>query len=371
MENNLINITNQNGELLVSARELHEALEIKTKFNDWFNRMIQYGFDENIDYIAITQKRVTAQGNETQSRDYILKLDMAKEICMLQRNELGKQFRRYFIECEKQLMVNALPIPQGPTLIGQDPCSNYLIRKNINNLDASDIPRYINQVIEQAKDYKPSERLNTYQLTRKALENLLTNPLESYDIAIVRASLDKLNKLIERQKSYIYGGKLGQAKRKQNELEETIRYYQLDSYDNYYYVDIHGYTTNTAYRAINNEIKCTKSYNDWKDKAEEKMQNLPTLKELGLNPNTHKKIDIYFYLKDPTFDVANCSKSFLDALERHYKKECPTFNDNVFADVRTRKYFSYAGDYDMGFIAFGIKDLTQEEIESLTFDDEE
>ena len=276
-----------------------------------------------------------------------------------------------FNQMEQTLMVNSLPVPQGPTLIGQDPCSNYLIRKNINNLDASDIPRYINQVIEQAKDYKPSERLNTYQLTRKALENLLTNPLESYDIAIVRASLDKLNKLIERQKSAIYGGKLGQAKRKQNKLEETIRYYQLDSYDNYYYVDIHGYTVNTAYRAINNEIKCTKSYNDWKDRADEKMQNLPTLKELGLNPNTHKKIDIYFYLKDPTFDVANCQKSFLDALERHYKKECPTFNDNVFADVRTRKYFSYAGDYDMGFIAFGIKDLTQEEIDSLTFDDEE
>ena len=117
MKNELINVTNQNGELLVSARELHEALEIKTKFNDWFNRMLQYGFDENVDYIAVTQKRVTAQGNKTQSRDYILKLDMAKEICMLQRNELGKQFRKYFIECEKQLReVNIQPkfeLPQN------------------------------------------------------------------------------------------------------------------------------------------------------------------------------------------------------------------------------------------------------------------
>ena len=281
------------------------------------------------------------------------------------------KIQQYIEQLEQQLMVNALPVPQGPSLIGSDPYSNWFIRKNINNIDASDIPRYVNQVIEQAKDYKPSERLNTYQLTRKALENLLTNPLESYDIAIVRASLDKLNKLIERQKSAIYGGKLGQAKRKQNKLEETIRYYQLDSYDNYYYVDIHGYTVNTAYRAVNNEIKCTKSYNDWKNRAEEKMKGLPSLKELGLNPNTYKKLDIYFYLKDPTFDVANCQKSFLDALEKHYKKECPTFNDNVFADVRVRKYFSYADDYDMGFIAFGIKDLTQDEIDDLTFDDEE
>ena len=304
-------------------------------------------------------------------RCYTLNKEGAIQILTKESAVVRFKVMEYINQLEQQLMANSLPVPQGPTLIGQDPYSNWFIRKNINNIDASDIPRYVNQVIEQAKDYKPSERLNTYQLTRKALENLLTNPLESYDIAIVRASLDKLNKLIERQKSAIYGGKLGQAKRKQNKLEETIRYYQLDSYDNYYYVDIHGYTVNTAYRAINNEIKCTKSYVDWKNRAEEKMKGLPSLKELGLNPNTYKKLDIYFYLKDPSFDVANCQKSFLDALEKHYKKECPTFNDNVFADVRVRKYFSYADDYDMGFIAFGIKDLTQDEIDDLTFDDEE
>ena len=281
------------------------------------------------------------------------------------------KIQQYIEQLEQTLMANALPVPQGPQLIGSNPYRNYLIRKNINQLDTADIPRYVNQILKQAKDYKPSERLNTYQLTRTALENLLPTLIESYDITIVRASLDKLNKLIEKQKTYISASKLGQATKKNNKLEETIRYYQLDSYDNYYYVDIHGYTVNTAYRAINNEIKCTKSYVDWKNRAEEKMKGLPSLKELGLNPNTYKKLDIYFYLKDPSFDVANCQKSFLDALEKHYKKECPTFNDNVFADVRVRKYFSYADDYDMGFIAFGIKDLTQDEIDDLTFDDEE
>lgn len=103
MKKELINVTNQNGELLVSARELHEALGIKTKFNDWFNRMLQYGFDENVDYIAITQKRVTAQGNEISFTDYIITIDMAKEICMIQRTDLGRKYRKYFIECEKKL----------------------------------------------------------------------------------------------------------------------------------------------------------------------------------------------------------------------------------------------------------------------------
>ena len=94
--------TNDEGKQLVSARELHEGLEIKTRFNDWVNRMIEYGFEENIDYTAITQKRVTAQGNEISFTDYIITIDMAKEICMIQRTDLGRKYRKYFIECEKK-----------------------------------------------------------------------------------------------------------------------------------------------------------------------------------------------------------------------------------------------------------------------------
>lgn len=379
MENKLQIINN---EVKMTSKELCELINEfrKLEGNDTLKRHDNLLRDidnevkalENVGISTFLNFEESTYSDDTRNyRCYTLNKEGVIQILTKESAVVRFKVMEYINQLEQELMAHALPVPQGPQLIGQDPCSNYLIRKNINQLDASDIPRYVNQVIEQAKDYKPSERLNTYQLTRKALENLLTNPLESYDIAIVRASLDKLNKLIERQKSAIYGGKLGQAKRKQNKLEETIRYYQLDSYDNYYYVDIHGYTVNTAYRAINNEIKCTKSYNDWKNRAEEKMKGLPSLKELGLNPNTYKKIDIYFYLKDPSFDVANCQKSFLDALEKHYKKECPTFNDNVFADVRVRKYFSYADDYDMGFIAFGIKDLTQDEIDDLTFDDDE
>lgn len=99
--NNLIKIEERNGEQLVSARDLHKFLEIKTRFNDWFLRMCEYGFVENKDYIAITQKRVTAQGNETTYTDYLMKISMAKEISMLQRNEKGKEAREYFIKCEE------------------------------------------------------------------------------------------------------------------------------------------------------------------------------------------------------------------------------------------------------------------------------
>lgn len=100
----------------VSARQLHDGLEINTRFNDWYKRMCEYGFAENVDYQAITQKRVTAQGNETTFMDYAISIDMAKQICMIQRTEKGKQYRQYFIDLEKawntpeQVMARALKI---------------------------------------------------------------------------------------------------------------------------------------------------------------------------------------------------------------------------------------------------------------------
>ena len=100
--NELINVTlNENHEPVVSGRQLHETLGVKTRYNDWFNRMTEFGFTENEDYLAITQKRVTAQGNATNQTDHIIKLDMAKEIAMIQRTDKGKEVRTYFIQVEK------------------------------------------------------------------------------------------------------------------------------------------------------------------------------------------------------------------------------------------------------------------------------
>ena len=100
--NHLISITtNENDEQLVSGRELHKFLEVKTQYSKWFERMAEYGFTEDIDYIAVSQKRLTAQGNQTEYIDHAMKLDMAKEVSMIQRNEKGKQARQYFLEVEK------------------------------------------------------------------------------------------------------------------------------------------------------------------------------------------------------------------------------------------------------------------------------
>lgn len=101
MENlSLIKITeNEKGEPTVSGRELYKFLEVTERYSNWFKRMLQYGFIENVDYLGC--KVFNTQAKQ-ELQEHILKISMAKEIAMLQRNEKGKQIRQYFIEVEKR-----------------------------------------------------------------------------------------------------------------------------------------------------------------------------------------------------------------------------------------------------------------------------
>ena len=85
----------------VLGRELHKALGIKTPYSKWIQRMFEYGFTENEDY-AVTDIFVhNSNGGKQSIVDHQITIDMAKELCMIQRSEKGKKFRKYFIEVEK------------------------------------------------------------------------------------------------------------------------------------------------------------------------------------------------------------------------------------------------------------------------------
>lgn len=90
--------TNENQEPVISLRELHHKLGITERYSNWTDRMFKYGFEENLDYVGC--KVFNTQARQ-EIQDHAIKLDMAKEICMLQRNEKGKIFRQYFIQVEK------------------------------------------------------------------------------------------------------------------------------------------------------------------------------------------------------------------------------------------------------------------------------
>lgn len=98
--NELIPIQEQGeGKQAVLGRDLHDFLEVKDRYNDWFPRMVAYGFNAGQDF---TEFSVKPNGAGRPRQDHIITLDMAKEISMIQRTEKGKQARQYFIECERQ-----------------------------------------------------------------------------------------------------------------------------------------------------------------------------------------------------------------------------------------------------------------------------
>ena len=174
--NELIKVNiNENQEPVISGRELHEKLEIETPFRIWFPRMCEYGFSENIDY---TPYIFVHPKNNQETIDYILKLDMAKEISMIQRNEKGKQMRKYFIEIEKEfntpekimargLLIADKTIKEQKTLISN---LEYKIEKDKNKVE------FYDDVVDSTTTFeisKVAKMLNFIQVGRNNLFEIL------------------------------------------------------------------------------------------------------------------------------------------------------------------------------------------------------
>lgn len=97
---------------LINARELHNFLQSKQHFSDWIKKRISdYGFEENLDFIGVHKKMITEAGffgsRQKEVKEYHITLDMAKELCMLERSEIGRQARRHFIKMEQHAIALA------------------------------------------------------------------------------------------------------------------------------------------------------------------------------------------------------------------------------------------------------------------------
>ena len=99
----LIKITVRNDQQLVSARDLHKALNLKKRFSAWVDQNFK-DFDEGTDFMGVPESTPIKNGNGRVQYldDYALTLDMAKQLCMMSHTELGKKYRRYFIELERK-----------------------------------------------------------------------------------------------------------------------------------------------------------------------------------------------------------------------------------------------------------------------------
>lgn len=214
-----INIKEENGKQTVSARELHEKLGIESKFMDWFNRMLKYGFEEDRDYVAIAQKKETAQGNVSTFNEYYISIDMAKEICMIQRSDKGRQFRQYFIECERRLIeTNKKAMPQ--TYIEA-------VENLLNELKKNQELEEQGKLLLEQKKAAEEETERIYQCNKNFHNNLYT----ATDLAkMLRTSPNKIGKIANEhhlKQDPIYG-KLGKVQLNNGRWVE-IFYYNDDA----------------------------------------------------------------------------------------------------------------------------------------------
>ena len=173
--NKLINVTlNENHEPVVSGRQLHEALGVKTKYADWFNRMIDYGFTENQDFLLLKNEQQTGRGGHNKV-DHIIKLDMAKEIAMIQRTDKGKEVRTYFIQVEKdfnspeKIMARALLMADKKIKLLESQNENLLIELEEANKNAD----YLDLILQTKDSLTITQIAQDYGISARKMNQLL------------------------------------------------------------------------------------------------------------------------------------------------------------------------------------------------------
>ncbi len=175
---NLIKVNYDSERPTVLGRELHESLGISTAYKDWFPRMCEYGFIEGQDFNPLIFERVQMEGERAVSRqvaDHQLTIDMAKEICMIQRSSQGKQVRQYFIELEKQWnapeSVMARALKMADIQLGQLRLENEQQRQIIGELKPS--ADYADRILQNKGLVTITQIAKDYGMSGSAMNRML------------------------------------------------------------------------------------------------------------------------------------------------------------------------------------------------------
>lgn len=170
--NELINITlNDNHEPVVSGRQLHEALEVKTPYDKWFPRMTGYGFTENEDFSTFLSQSTGGR----RATDHVINLDMAKEIAMIQRTDKGKEVRKYFIQVEKdfnspeKIMARALLMADKKIKLLESQNENLLIELEEANKNAD----YLDLILQTKDSLTITQIAQDYGISARKMNQLL------------------------------------------------------------------------------------------------------------------------------------------------------------------------------------------------------
>ena len=170
--------TNENGEQLVSGRELHEFLEVNEKYTDWFKRMIEYGFAENVDFIGLSEKSEKLGGRPRMN--HAMTLNMAKEVSMIQRTEKGKQARLYFIDVENQYKAIQKRLPNTREAIQQ------LLLQGVEEVN-----QRVDDMEERLSNVEENAKLDTgdYNVISKRVKKRVYEVARAYGLNVKQSKL--------------------------------------------------------------------------------------------------------------------------------------------------------------------------------------
>lgn len=172
--NELITVDYNSERPTVSARELHELLEVKTAFTDWFPRMCEYGFEEGKDYCSFLSDRSDGLPGKPRT-EYQITLEMAKEICMIQRNDKGKRVRQYFITLEQKWNSPEMVISRALQFSQRQ--VETLMQTNTALIEENSIMKpkadYYDNIIERGKSLSMRDTAKLIGVQQKALKDEL------------------------------------------------------------------------------------------------------------------------------------------------------------------------------------------------------
>ncbi|MCT3552129.1 antA/AntB antirepressor family protein [Lentilactobacillus buchneri] len=212
MEELIKTFKQKDGSVAVDGRDLHDFLEVDTQYTKWIDRMIEYGFTENVDFTSFSQKSLKPSGGRPQV-NHALTLDMAKELSMIQRTDRGKQARQYFIAMEKRAKAKQ-QLPQTP----EEKIMLLLQNANEDN-------KKINQIDNRVKDLEHNKPLTPgeYNYISHAVGGAVNTYVQTHHLILTTKQRGKLYKDINGGIKQIAGIQT-RAQLREKDFENVDRY---------------------------------------------------------------------------------------------------------------------------------------------------
>lgn len=187
--NELIKVNYETEQPTVSARDLHEQLNIGTAFKDWFPRMCEYGFEEGKDFCS-KMSETSAKGGRP-AKDANITVDMAKQICMIQRTPEGKECRQYFIDLEnawntpEQIMARALKMASQSIESLKDRCKflgGQIVEQQKVIEELQPKANYVDLILSSKSLVTTTQIAKDYGMSARALNKLLNQLCVQYKV---------------------------------------------------------------------------------------------------------------------------------------------------------------------------------------------